>query len=362
MRAVVLTGHGGPDKLVYREDVPQPPVAPDEVLIKVGACGVNNTDLWTREGAYGNGDDPASPTATAGWKAEPMQFPRIQGLDIAGYVVAVGSAVDAARVGERVLVNPTIYRGTGDGIAAADIIGSERDGGFAEYVAVPATNAHAVTSSFSDAELASFPCSYLTAEHMLNRARVAAGETVLITGASGGVGSALVQLAARVRHARVIAVVGQGKEDALRALGATHIVTRQHNDLEHAVATLTSQQGVDVVADVVGGAQFATLMRVLRAHGRYVAAGAIAGPLVQLDLRTLYLRHLEIIGSTMGTRAEFTALVGYIEQGLLTPIVAQTYPLHAIHQAQADFAAKGFVGNLVLIPGAATHLAPTAVE
>lgn len=350
MRAVVLTGHGGPDMLVYRDDIPLPTVAPDDVLIKVGACGVNNTDLWTREGAYGNSDDPS---ATSGWKPDAMQFPRIQGLDIAGAIVAVGSAVAPTRVGERVIVNPTIYRGAGDGIAAADIIGSERDGGFAEYVAVPAVNAHAITSSLSDVELASFPCSYVTAEHMLNRARVAAGETVLITGASGGVGSALVQLAARVRQARVIAVVGQGKEDAIYALGATHIITRQRDDVAQAVAAFTHQhggQGVDVVADVVGGAQFATLLQVLRPHGRYVTAGAIAGPLVQLDLRTLYLRHLELIGSTLGTHDEFAALVGYIEQGLLTPMVAQTYPLHHIHQAQADFTAKGFVGNLVLVP------------
>lgn len=349
MRAVLLMGHGGPEMLVYRDDVSTPSIAPDEVLIKVGACGVNNTDLWTREGAYGRSGDP---TSTAGWKREPMQFPRIQGLDIAGQIVQVGSRCDPARIGERVIVNPTMYQGAGDGIAEADIIGSERDGGFAEYVAVPTTNASSISTTLTDVELATFPCSYLTAEHMLNRARVTAGDTLLVTGASGGVGSALVQLAAKVRRARVIAIVGRGKEQAIQALGAAHVITRQTDDLYQALTAITGEQGLDVVADVVGGAPFGTLLRVLRAHGRYVTAGAIAGPLVQLDLRTLYLQHLELIGSTLGTREEFAALVRYIEQGLLKPLVGQTYPLHAIRQAQADFVQKGFIGNLVLIPNA----------
>lgn len=344
MHAVLLTGHGSPDMLVYRDDIPLPTVASDEVLIKIGACGVNNTDIWTREGAYSSHDDPA------GWKREPMQFPRIQGLDMAGHIVQIGSDVDPARVGERVLVNPTIYQGAGDGISDAIIIGSERDGGFAQYVAVPSTCAHRITTSLSDVELATFPCAYLTAEHMLNRARVAPGETVLVTGASGGVGSALVQLAARVRQAHVIAVVGKGKEDAVRALGAAHTITRQTDNLAQAIADTVGERSIDVVADVVGGPQFGTLLRALRAGGRYVTAGAIAGPLVQLDMRILYLKSLELIGSTLGTHDEFVALVGYIEQGKLTPLVAQTYPLDAIRQAQADFVQKQFIGNLVLIP------------
>lgn len=348
MQAVVLTGHGGPEMLVYRQDVPTPQVAADDVLIKVGACGVNNTDLWTREGAYGNSDDTFS---SGGWKNEPMQFPRIQGLDIAGQIVQTGSHIDPARVGERVLVNPTIYHGKGDGIYAATIIGSERDGGFAEYVAVPASNAHPITTPLSDVELATFPCSYATAEHMLNRARVQEGETILITGASGGVGSALVQLAARVRQARVIAIAGQGKEDAIRALGAAHVITRQSDNLAQAITAAAGEPGIDVIADVVGGPQFGMLLQVLQAYGRYVTAGAIAGPLVQLDMRMLYLKHLKVIGSTMGTAEEFTALVGYIEQGLLQPLVAQTYPLHAIREAQAAFTQKQHIGNLVLIPG-----------
>ena len=191
MKAVRLTGHGGPEKLEYREDVPTPEPDEGEVLVKVGAAGVNNTDVWTREGAYGSEDDPEE---AGGWRrGETMEFPRIQGLDIVGRIVAVGEGVPDSRVGERVLVDFAIYSGE-EGVAEAEIIGSERDGGFAEYVVVPAENAHEVNTTLTDEELATFPTAYLTAEHMLNRARVAGEEWTFVTGASGGVGSALVQL------------------------------------------------------------------------------------------------------------------------------------------------------------------------
>ncbi len=203
MRAVLLTGHGGPERLDYREDVAQPEPGAGEVLIAVGAAGINNTDIWTREGAYGSADDAA---AVSGWRREPMAFPRIQGGDVAGRIMAVGADVPETRIGERVIVNPVLYSDLGDGMG---YLGSERDGGFAEFVAVPAANALAIESDLGDAELASFPTAYLTAEGMLDRARVAAGETLLVTGASGGVGSALVLLA-RARDARVVALAGSG--------------------------------------------------------------------------------------------------------------------------------------------------------
>ena len=207
MKAVLLTGYGGPEKLVYREDVPIPNVGPHDVLVKVSACGVNNTDIWTREGAYGNESDP---NAISSWRGS-MVFPRIQGGDIVGRIVEIGSEVSPSRVGERVIVDPTLYLEDGAGLLDADFLGSERDGGFAEYAAVPAENAHAIHSSFSDAELATFPAAYTTGEGMLNRARVKEGETILITGTSGGVGSALVQLA-QCRGVHVVAIVGAGKE------------------------------------------------------------------------------------------------------------------------------------------------------
>jgi NADPH:quinone reductase-like Zn-dependent oxidoreductase len=346
MRAVWLTGYGGPDKLEYREDVPLPKVGPDDVLIRVGACGVNNTDVWTREGAYGS---ELEPNAGSVWPPEPMEFPRIQGADIVGHIEAVGSNVSPSRVGERVLLNPTLYTGDDEGLLEARFMGSERDGGFAEYTAAPASNAHAINSPLSDAELATFPTAYLTGEHMLNRARLESGETVLITGASGGVGSGLVQLA-HIRGAKVVAIVGPGKEGRMRQLGAEVIVTRGRGNLYEAVTEATAGQPIDVVADVVGGEMFSTLLRLLRKKGRYVTVGAIAGPIVRLDLRTVYLKHLEIIGSTLGTRQEFLDLVRYIEARKLKPLLAKAYPLEAIKQAQADFKKKQFFGKLVIVP------------
>ncbi|MGB3634168.1 MAG: alcohol dehydrogenase family protein [Rubrobacteraceae bacterium] len=347
MKAVRLTGHGGPEKLEYREDVPTPEPVEGEVLIEVGAAGVNNTDIWTREGAYGSEDDPES---SGGWRrGESMGFPRIQGLDIAGHIAGVGNGVPESRIGERVLVDFGIYSGGEEGLVNADIIGSERDGGFAEYVTVPTENAHEISTTLTDEELATFPTAYLTAEHMLNRARVTEDESIFITGASGGVGSALVQLA-RVRGARVVALVGPGKEALARDLGAEAVVTRGAGNLTEAALDAVGGGQFDVVMDVVGGGIFAELLGVLKPLGRYVTAGAIAGPMVSLDLRTLYLKHLELIGSTGGTHEEFSDLVGYIETGKIKPLLAGTYPLSEIKQAQEDFKEKNFFGKLVLVP------------
>jgi NADPH:quinone reductase-like Zn-dependent oxidoreductase len=312
MKAVLLTGHGGPEKLEYRKDVPVPESAENEVLVEVGAAGVNNTDIWTREGAYGSENDPES---AGGWRrGEKMEFPRIQGLDIAGRIVGVGNGVPESRIGERVLVDFALYSGGEEGLVNADIIGSERNGGFAEYVTVPTENAHEIETTLTDEELATFPTAYLTAEHMLNRARVAEGETVFVTGASGGVGSALLQLAG-VRGARVVALVGPGKEDMARDLGAEAVVTRGVGDLTEDALNAAGGRQFDVVADVVGGGIFGDLLNVLKPLGRYVTAGAIADPMVSLDLRTLYLKHLELIGSTIGTHEEFSDLVGYTKSG-----------------------------------------------
>jgi NADPH:quinone reductase-like Zn-dependent oxidoreductase len=349
MKAVLLTGHGGPERLVYREDLPRPEPAEGEVLIEVGAAGVNNTDLWTREGAYGTDDDPQ---AAGGWRrGRPMVFPRIQGADIAGRIVAAGRGVREARIGKRVLVDPVVYdAGSGrEGLAEAELIGSERDGGFAEYVTVPSPNAHAVETYLTDEELATFPTAYLTALGMLNRARLAEGEILLVTGASGGVGSAALQLA-RARGAQTVAIVGAGKEDRARELGAEALVVRGTAELSTAVRRAAGGQPMDVVADVVGGDAFPELLNALKPFGRYVTAGAIAGPVVNLDLRTLYLKHLELIGSTVGTSEEFSDLVEHVTQDRVKPLLAGVYPLSQIREAQRAFEDKDFFGKLVLAP------------
>lgn len=348
MKAVVLTGHGGLDKLEYREDYPTPSADPGEVLIEVHACGMNNTDVWVRQGAYGTDEDP---DAVSSWRRgrSTLTFPRIQGADTVGEIVAIGAGVDPARIGERVMVDFSIYNTETDSLADIDYIGHGRDGGYAEYCAVPTENAHRVDSPMSDAELATFCCAYLTAEHMLNRARVAAGERVLITGASGGVGSGLVQLC-RARGAIPYAVVGPGKEAALRAIGAEGVVTRGQGDLPEQVDAVTGDEPVDVVADLVAGPMFRDLINILRPEGRYTTAGAIAGALVELDLRTMYLKHLELHGSSQGTRSEFHDLLRYIEEGRIKALLHATYPLSEFHRAQTDFMAKSFVGKLVVMP------------
>ena len=363
MRAALLVGHGGPDKLVVRGDVAVPTLAPDEVLIRVSACGVNNTDINTRIGWY-NRSEPATTAigvdsgagAGAGidaWGDVALTFPRIQGADICGRVVATGDAVDDVVVGRRVLVDP-IRRDPLDPFDRdrCGYLGSEFDGGFAEFACVPAANVHPVESELSDVELATFACSGGAAEHMLQRAGVRRGETVVVTGASGGVGTMLVQLATR-RGARVIAVAGRDKAVLVSSLGADAVVARESDDLR--VAVLAAAGGpIDVVADVVGGAaSFTMWLDILRRGGRYVTAGAIAGPLVALDLRTLYLKDLSLTGATVFGPDLFAGLVGSIERADVRAIVARVFPLEQIHAAQQFFAEKRHVGNVVIDLGAA---------
>lgn len=348
MQAVLLKGHGGLDKLETVENYPVPMVADDEVLVEVHACGMNNTDIWVREGAYGKDDDP---DAISSWRREgdTLTFPRIQGADIAGRIAAVGKNIAESRIGERVMVDFSIYNTDGDSLADIDYIGHGRDGGYAEYCAVPADHAHVVTTTMSDAELATFCCAYMTAEHMLNRASVKASENVLISGASGGVGGALIQLC-RIRGAIPYAITSEGKQDRIKALGAEKVFVRGQGKLVEQVKHGMNGQSVDVVADVVAGAMFNDLINLLRPEGRYTTAGAFAGPVVELDLRTVYLKHLQIHGSSQGSRGAFKDLLGYIIDGRLSANLDATYKLSDIHRAQQEFMQKKYVGKLVVIP------------
>ncbi|MBB4930083.1 NADPH:quinone reductase-like Zn-dependent oxidoreductase [Lipingzhangella halophila] len=345
MRAYVLTGFGGPEKLEYRSEVPDPVPGPGEVRISVAAAALNNTDIWTREGAYGAETDGQAQT---GWRREPLKFPRIQGADVVGRVDRVGPGVAESRVGQRVIVDPMLYSGGERELVTTDYLGSERDGGFAELATVPEGNAHPIDSPLADAELATFPTAYTTAQRMLNRAAVSAGETLLVTGASGGVGSALVQLGA-ARGARVVAVAGTGKEERARTLGAVATVSRDSRDLAGDAARAAGP--VDVVADVVGGPLFAALLAALGPLGRYVVAGAMAGPTVETDLRTVYLKQIQLIGSSFGTHQDFADVVQAVGSGSVEPLLAGTYPLRDLPRAQADFVRKDFFGKLVVLPG-----------
>lgn len=354
MMAVVTTGNGGLDRLDYRA-VPRPVPAAGEVLLRVLAAGVNTTEINTRLGWYSATVDGSTEAAAAeeerratakddgGWSA-PTPFPFIQGTDCCGRVVEVGPGGDTSALGRRVLVRPCMRP---EGFASMETVwmGSDFDGAFAEFVRVPASEVFAVDCDWSDAELGSIPCAYGTAENMLGRAGVAEGVRVLVTGASGGVGSAAVQLAKR-RGAVVTAVARPAKAEQVAALGADRVIGGR----EDIAGSLDDT--MDVVVDNVGGPTFAGLLGALRRGGRYVTSGAIAGPLVTFDKRTLYLNDLTVIGCTAWDQPVFPALVEAIEHGEIKPVVAASYPLARIADAQREFLEKRHVGKFVLIPEA----------
>jgi NADPH:quinone reductase-like Zn-dependent oxidoreductase len=355
MNAALLMGHGGTDQLLYRGGVPVPIPNSDEVLIHVGAAGVNNTDINMRVGWYsevmtvGTADVVASRPTTAvtedgAWTGGAVTFPLIQGADVCGVISATGANVPASRIGQRVLVDPVLRNRAVAGGIKTLYLGSDCNGGFAEFVCVPATNAYAVESSLSDSELASFPCSYSAAENMLSRAGVRGGETVLVTGASGGVGSAAVQLARR-RNANVIALAAEPKAAQVERLGASRVLPRNAD-----LAGVLGRESVQIVIDVVGGPNFGGLLDILRPGGRYAVAGAIAGPIVSLDLRKLYLKDLCFFGCTIPEPDVFPNLVGYIERREIEAVISRTYPLREIASAQRDFLAKQHTGKIVLYP------------
>ena len=339
MFGILLTGHGGPDKLEFRDDIATPAPAAGDVLIRVEAAGVNNTDINTRTAWYSKGDAEAE---DASWSGQALQFPRIQGADVCGTIVGVGTGVDVSRIGQRVIIEPCIREANGRQLETPWYFGSECDGGFAQFVVVSSRHAYAIESNLTAIELASFPCSYSTAENMLTRSNVRAGETVLVTGASGGVGSAAVQLA-KARNADVIAITSPAKAGFLQALGVAKTIARDA-DYKSEIGTAS----VDVVIDLVAGPKWPTLLDVLRSGGRYAVAGAIGGPIVELDVRTLYLKDLSLFGCTVLEPDVFPNLVSHIENKRIRPVVAEEYPLREIAAAQAAFESKGHTGKIVL--------------
>lgn len=349
MKAVVTLGNGDTDMLSYR-DVPIPEACEGQVLIKVAAAGVNNTEINTRLGWYsssvtGATEDTHDVQASDGGWNEETPFPFIQGTDCCGHIAAVGPDISPDRIGERVLVRACMRL---DGYDTMNNIwmASDFDGAFAQYVVVPASEAMKVDCDWSDAELATIPCAYATSENMVHRAGVKAGDTVLITGASGGVGSATIQLVKR-RGAKVIAIAGQSKIDAVREIGADVILERG-TDL---VATL-GKESVDVVIDNVAGDGFPAMLEVLKRGGKYASSGAIGGPIVEMDMRNFYLKDITLVGCTAWDAPVFPNLISYIERGEIRPLLAKTFPLQEIAKAQTEFMTKTHVGNFVLIPEA----------
>ncbi|MCU4745296.1 MULTISPECIES: zinc-binding dehydrogenase [unclassified Streptomyces] len=343
MRAVRITRHGGPEVLEPAE-VPVPAPREGEVLVRVGAVALNNTDLWTREGAYGR---PGDPGALSGWRG-PIDFPRIQGADVAGRVVAVGAGAPRDLVGRRVVVDPAIYDTEGPDANPVGLMGSERDGGYAEYVTAPVKRVHDVTQSpLTDEQLATLPTAYGTALGMIERGRLREGDTALVSGASGGVGIALVQIA-RARGARVIAISSGTKIDAVREAGAHDVIDRAGDITGQLRAA--APQGIDVALDVVAGELVAEGLPLLREGGRWVIAGALGGYGVAFDVRRLYLHNAQVIGSAMHTPAHFDLLMDLARRAEVQPVIAASFALEQAARAQEELSRRGHVGKIVLRP------------
>ncbi|MFZ0370930.1 MAG: zinc-binding dehydrogenase [Halobacillus sp.] len=344
MKAVQVTGYGDVDQLkVVEKDIPEP--KSNEVLIKVRACAINNTEIWMREGAYGTG-------GKSGWRPEGVQFPRTPGSDITGTIEKAGSEVDQHMIGRDVVVFPFTSSGDeGQEHIAEDMsfIGSEYDGGYAEYVVWPADLCFDMPLS-DYTESAVFSVSGMTAWHMIEQLQVQPGETIMVTGANGGVGSLNVQIASQVFGAKVIAIVGDlALEERLKELGADHVLSYRSERLAEEI--LEANGGpIDSVVDVVGDALFSTSLEVLKKGGKFCTSGSAGGQKTELDFRTLYLKHITLYGSVLGTRAEFKRMLQAISEGKIKPVIDRTFPLEEAREAQTYFKQAGKTGKIVLIP------------
>jgi NADPH:quinone reductase-like Zn-dependent oxidoreductase len=361
MKAMVLTGHGDIDKLVYK-DVPTPAPAPGEVLVRVTATAKNNTDRKAREGLYPTKKGETTSFQMGGKPT--LIFPRIQGADIAGRVVAVGSGVNPGRIDERGLLDFNLYADSRRDInLTPDYYGHGADGGYAEFVAVPSDQFHAVSNeTISDAQLAAMGmCSYQTALHMLTSADIKAGERVLVTGASGGVGTALIQLC-RIMGAIPYALSTADKANALTELGAEAVLDRTGMDsFVERVKAQTGGKPLDAVMDLVGGEMTDYFINAMifdmsarKTYPRLSIAGASGGNISEVLWTRIYLYQVRITGVSHGTREEAEQLVEWIRNEQLTPVLHGAFRLSELHQAERYFMNRNshYLGKIVIVPDA----------
>ena len=353
MMAVLTTGTGGYDKLVYQQ-VDVPALQDGHILLKVLAAGVNNTEINTRLGWYSSSvttstdalsfdqNEDSQDIADGGWN-EATPFPIIQGTDCCGEVAFIGAGVDQALLGKRVLVRAcmrvTDFRSLENKWMASDF-----NGAFADYVLVPASEVFVVDCDWRNEELATIPCAYATAETMLERTGCQKGDHVFVVGGSGGVGSAVIQLAKR-RGAHIGTITAQEKIEAVRQIGADEVVARGTDLVSH-----FGENSFDIVIDNVGGQGFGSMLKILKRGGKLASSGAIAGPVVALDMRDMYLKDITLFGSTAWDEAVFPNLISYIENKEIKPLLAKTFALKDIAKAQEEFSQKSHIGNFVLVP------------
>ncbi len=343
MKAVFFRQHGGAEVLRYGEQ-PTPKPGPHEALVKVEACGLNHLDLWIRQGLPGI----------------PVKLPHIVGSEIVGKVTKIGSeakGVKGIKIGQRVLVAPGIHCGSCPNCRKGreslcrefEVLGLQRNGGYAEYASVPAKNLIPVDSKLKPEEWAAVPLVFLTAWHMLvTRGNLKAGETVLIHAAGSGIGSAAVQIA-KLSGATVFATVGSEKKlKRAKALGADWVINYNAWDFSDEVLQLTEERGVDLVFEHVGPATWRKSVRCLAKGGRLVTCGATTGPIVELDLRFFFTKELSVAGCYMGSRQELDQVLGLISEGKLKPVLDNTFALKDAVRAQATLESRNFFGKLVL--------------
>lgn len=342
MKAAIFREHGGPEKLLY-EEVPDPKISDDEILLGVRACSINHLDLWVREGI------PAYKTT----------FPHILGCDVAGVIEAVGRNVIGIHPGEKVLAAPGIscfrcahcLSGQDNMCISYKILGAHLHGGYAQWVAVPAINVLPLPSTLSFEDAASFPLVFLTAWHMLiTRADVKAGQEVLVLAAGSGIGTAAIQIA-KLAGAWVIATAGSDEKlEKAKSLGADEVINYRREDFSKKARELTGGKGVDVVFEHVGPETWEKSLTSLAKNGKLVTCGATSGPDARTDIRYIFSRQLSILGSMMGTRSELLEVTKLMEIGKLKPVIDSVYPLQQARQAHEYLLERKNFGKVLLVP------------
>jgi len=341
MRAMLLTEHGGLDKLTYTADHPTPTPKADQVRVRVHAAALNRLDIWVREG----------------WPGLKLPMPHVPGADAAGVIDAIGSAVSGWEVGDRVVIDPTISCGVCDFCRAGEqnrcpfggIMGEDISGTFAEYILVSARNLLKLPDHFPYEVAAAGSLATITAWHsLITRANLRPGQSVLIVGAGGGVNSASIQIA-KLAGATVY-VVGSNAEKLAEAqkLGADHLIDRSVGDWGKAIYSLTGKQGVDIVIDNVGQATLPTSLRAAKRGGQILIVGNTSGPIASIDVRFIFSKHLSILGSTMAPHADFVAAMNQVFAGKITPIIGARFPLDQAAEAERQLEAGAIFGKIVL--------------